>query len=336
MSEFYGLDVHRYRVHGWSMKRLPFEPLGWLEDYRGDLRQALRSMTPVPGMHLRAVYASPDREFADVENVLLYNVGSGSYGHLTGSGIEVLRTSSPDSNHHLDYRLTTDWGNEISGGTLLARLSIDALPPERGKPGSWWAATCDRVRIAGNEAASEYTIPIRVRDQLPTILSSVKPLLDGLTSALHVHDGTHPAQVQAALARYGDPDLLWARLNDPATSILGRRTLVPTPPRRNLLEPSRRALPRIQHHGRPHPAAASSHRALSNLIREEGRDEPASQRRVPSRSTRQCIPPPLTHGAGQESGCTISARRDSLAAYGAPIVGGLSSARLRPCSVFRL
>ena len=88
------------------------------------------------------------------------------------------------------------------------------------------AAMRVRLSTTGRESCAEYTIEVLVRGHVSSFVSSVKPMLDGLISALHVHDGSHGDHVRAALARYGDSGDLWEALNDPATSILGCRTLV--------------------------------------------------------------------------------------------------------------
>jgi hypothetical protein len=54
----------------------------------------------------------------------------------------------------------------------------------------------------------------------------VKTLLDGLISALHVHDLSSREHVAAALDEVGDGERLWELLNDPAMAILGPRRLV--------------------------------------------------------------------------------------------------------------
>ena len=78
----YAVGGSAHRVEAWSTIRLPFEPNGWLLDYRNELRTALRAMRTTQVSILLAEYATPDDEFADLENVLLYNVGSGAYSHL--------------------------------------------------------------------------------------------------------------------------------------------------------------------------------------------------------------------------------------------------------------
>jgi hypothetical protein len=77
---------HRHLMHAdddlvesWSTSRLQIEPKGWQLQMRSDLRDALSAMVPPPHKVLPATYGAADTgDFVDVENVLLYNVGSRS------------------------------------------------------------------------------------------------------------------------------------------------------------------------------------------------------------------------------------------------------------------
>jgi hypothetical protein len=63
-------------VEAWAQQRLKFEPKLWMKEYRDELRSALRELTAGENEGLYAVYCSPQRDLCDVENVLIYNVGS--------------------------------------------------------------------------------------------------------------------------------------------------------------------------------------------------------------------------------------------------------------------
>jgi hypothetical protein len=205
---------------------LPFEPRGWLKEYRDELRVALRGMSPIDGALLHAEYASPDRSFADVENVLLYNVGAGSYRHLTGSGLLVSRTQSRDALHHMSYELVQHVPSELFSGPTVASVSLDVFPSAPDKAASWWAAIRDKVSISSDDTTPQYTVEVHAREAVPRFVSLVKPMLDGLISALHSHDGSNADHIRAALGSFGEPAHLWSMLVDPSTSVLGRRALV--------------------------------------------------------------------------------------------------------------
>jgi hypothetical protein len=74
-------------VDAWSTARLPSEPKGWLLELRNELRRSLRAMRATTSNVLYGEYAAPEPAFVDLENVLLYNVGSGCYSHLTTKGL---------------------------------------------------------------------------------------------------------------------------------------------------------------------------------------------------------------------------------------------------------
>jgi hypothetical protein len=79
LAALYGVTGNEHGVSGWSNVRLPFEPRGDLRAYREELKAALRRMRPRHGEGLIATYGAPDHAFVDVENVALYNIGSGAY-----------------------------------------------------------------------------------------------------------------------------------------------------------------------------------------------------------------------------------------------------------------
>lgn len=228
VDKSYEIAVESNAVRAWSTRRLPFEPKGWLKGYRDDLRIALRSLKPETGRHLRAVYASPDREFADVENVLLYNVGASSYRHLTDGGLEVQRVSSGDGLHHVSYQFVDSVERALTAGRTLATVTLHAMPSPTDRAGAWWAAIRPRVVIVDGEldVDQQFTVDVSMGGMGSSLVSVIKPLLDGLISALHVHDGTRRDHVRNALSRYGDADELWAGLVSSETAILGPRTLV--------------------------------------------------------------------------------------------------------------
>ena len=61
-------------VEATSQARLPFEPRGWLIDFRRELAQACRTLTARPGQILHATYTSADRSRSDIENLSLIHI----------------------------------------------------------------------------------------------------------------------------------------------------------------------------------------------------------------------------------------------------------------------
>jgi hypothetical protein len=88
-------------------------------------------------------YAAPEPAFVDLENVLLYNVGSGCYSHLTHEGIVCRRTVSDDCLHPIKY----------AGMERSAPIMPDALVIASGQLASMPTREATR-RIGGLASAS--------------------------------------------------------------------------------------------------------------------------------------------------------------------------------------
>ena len=201
-------------------------------EYRTALRAALQAMDVMSGLALAATYASSDDGYVDAENALLYNLGASAYSHLLGDGLYCKRVASTEDRHRLSYRLEPM--PDLPPGTTLMSLEIEA-PSRKDRPGPWWAAF-RRAALAMHADvqhngifAVDLTVPEEWR--LTTVANVLKPLLDGLISALHrqdehVHDDLSRDRLMPSLARLGEPNAMWSMLNDPACNLLGSRALV--------------------------------------------------------------------------------------------------------------
>lgn len=189
---------------------------------------------PAHGQVLRAEYATPDRDFADLENVLLYNIGSGAYGHLLVEGVELRRFPSPDHWHRVSYDIGAATSRDLAGCTVLskvdAQIGVGAAPRSARK---WWRLL--RPAVIVTDPAVPQTGEFGVQIELVgvqenrSVAVQLKPLLDGLICAYQVH---HPAPARpdattsSQLALIGDPAELWDLLTDDSAAVLGACSLV--------------------------------------------------------------------------------------------------------------
>jgi hypothetical protein len=123
----------------WSEVRLPFEPRGWQLHMRDELRLALRALAPVGRPTLAARYDAPDDTFADLENVLLYNVGMAVFAPLIIGGLTCQRGRSRDGYHHVEYRLVAQ--SPPPGEVPYAQIHADLGTRLPSTAGQWWAAS---------------------------------------------------------------------------------------------------------------------------------------------------------------------------------------------------
>lgn len=240
----YVLEASSTIVEAWSTTRLPFEPTGWRKEFRQRLRSSLAELEVPAGQLLHAVYASLDRSFCDVENVLLYNVGMATFAGKLSSGLQIERSfavppapeakHTPFAHYHRYGSVAAEPGfEEWTSKNLVAEVSGIAWPRRAMKAADWWYAA--RSGAISAAAAIEAGVPFGMDIVItgPAVLPSglhnvLKPLLDGVIAALQHHDGTNLDIVSERLAvGLGCPaqevaDLLSA----PGAAVLGATRLV--------------------------------------------------------------------------------------------------------------
>lgn len=220
----------RTSVSAWSVLRLPFEPRGWQMEFRTQLRSALREVDHGDDSALVATYASPDDSFVDVENVLLYNVGSASLSPLMAGGVVCSRIPSANELHHVSYSVVPSLPDPdpLATDTLATLEATVARWPSSA--GAWWTLLrpgAERVASDTHEAQFCVDVTLTGPDLRGTrVAGMVKSLLDGAISALHAHDGSGRTVLLERLRALGEPEHAWQQLVNVETAVLGRRTLV--------------------------------------------------------------------------------------------------------------
>ena len=64
----------------------------FMKEFRTALKFAISELSPFPGATLSALYESSDPKVVDVENVLIYNVGTGSFTKVCGDQLSFRRS----------------------------------------------------------------------------------------------------------------------------------------------------------------------------------------------------------------------------------------------------
>jgi hypothetical protein len=225
-----------HSVEFWSDQRLPFEPKGTMLEARAALRAALRRLQADPRRGLIASYSSVESGFCDVENILFYNVGAASFAGLASRAIRFERHwSRPPLSpcgrtffhqHRYEVAEAATVRPDVPSCSMSFPLS---LPRMFEKPHSvWWEAA-----RAVSHIRSPFTGPfalhvaVDLRRPVSNLAAILKPLLDGLISALHRDRVPHPEVIRRLSERMGwSLGEIEARLASPTTPLLGDRDLV--------------------------------------------------------------------------------------------------------------
>jgi hypothetical protein len=233
-------------VTAWSTACIPFEPTGWRLDFRNDLREAIARLPSQQGKVLSATYRSAVREGADVENLLIYNVFNAKLSRAARDGLIFEHSDEvpPDCPTPLfsqalcqyEYRLVNDepMSPEGQGGQVLASVwfELPARVPE--SPATvWYAAKMAGIVVTrGPYVNRPWGILISMRappSSKITCSNIVKPLIDGIASALHFHDGS---DIDCLGERLGvslglrDGTLMKALLQDDTNTLFGETDLL--------------------------------------------------------------------------------------------------------------
>lgn len=231
----------------WSIKRLPFEPKGWLKRMRGDLREAVRTLECGSGEVLHATYVSGVDEACDAENILLYNVGASYFARSSSNGLRLERAfSEPPPPPRLlkerfaHYQFYGSAKRQDGFAYWRSRrqlvqweMSSEALGPSTSATSIWYWMKRGLGEAGGAVEQEPSRFGLRVAIHAPSgcVLNPaalIKPLFDGIIAAFHSHDGSMLEQVSDRLARKLDVDArkVAGHLLSDSVAVLGRRRLV--------------------------------------------------------------------------------------------------------------
>lgn len=250
VSSPYWIDSPPRRVRAWVPFRPPFQPkresIPW--HFRADLRRAVSRLERQSDNEiLRCSYINSGRGLVDTENVLIYNLGPGYLSQAGASGIRFLRTFSdfPASPvaldpagpvHYLEYGFTDPTSEESTKkGELLAGWQDVPWPGTTSVPkvgALWFALRTTKPAVYGrlHDPVAPIGIRIEIGVEKPVLhpVHLLKPLLDSVVSAFHLHaadDADVTAHV-AEQARTPDMKQVGASLRDEHYNVLGSRAVV--------------------------------------------------------------------------------------------------------------
>ena len=247
MSSNYYIETSTSSVTAWSTACIPFEPKDWLLVFRNQLKSAIARLSSVDGKILYAAYRSPiSKPHVDVENLLIYNIGPDRLSNATKNGLVFKRfyqisrncpiqLSSP-ALHQYEYMLVDDKSLPSEGQDTrpLASLSFELTASALNSCASvWYAAKMGSIALAQRcHMPRQWGIFITINGpSFSTVACSkiVKPLIDGITSALHCHDGSNIDYVSKQLGKNlglrGDT-LIRSLLEDGNNALFGRTNLL--------------------------------------------------------------------------------------------------------------
>ena len=234
-------------VEAWASRRLQFGAKDWQVEFRTELTEALQSLEAADDQLLHGTFLSSSRESFDAENVLFYNLErTACLGRACRTGLRFERGFEPppvpprrlalaDNYHRYELAPLDSRYRYWSEGSVVARIKTQPFGPVSAltKPAIvWYASKTGEVEVlAGAVLPESYGVRAWLAapsSDPPNPAAVIKPLLDGLVSALHRHNEpgslgeiSEPIARQVGIA----PDAAGKALIDRTGAVLGPRRL---------------------------------------------------------------------------------------------------------------
>ena len=219
-------------VEFWVSTRLPFEPRGAMRHARDELRKALIGLHCAPDSRFVAEYTSAITDFVDVENVLLYNVGTGVFSHTSARGLHVRRSYltppiSPAGCQFQHYHRYS-FEPEESPPSLASVSTFSIRGMTSGtKPHEVWWAMCSGTTASIPTIVGRFRMDIELPSRGRNIAGLVKPLLDGIICGMHPALAIDEEAILRLAARTDWPDTIIKRnLEHPPLPVLEPRKVL--------------------------------------------------------------------------------------------------------------
>jgi hypothetical protein len=217
-----------------------------MKQMRIDLRMALKQLTPIKNGTLYCKFCTNENNsFFDVENVLLYNVGSGAFSHLSSHHLLIERSfeklpslkNTSTLNHYHLYKyihkehIKSYWEKE---DTIINFKKIQ-LPSLKENPHEYWYSMKQLKFKTKYQLNKDTNYGIKINFGVPSgkkvnLTYIVKPLIDGVISAFHSYFGDDINEVAIRLASLLDKEKneIIDLLLEEKSAVLGRREVIRT------------------------------------------------------------------------------------------------------------
>ena len=205
----------------------------------------LDEVEAVPGQLLYAVFGSATEGHFDLENVLFYNVGTKFLNRAGRYGVRFERRFAapplPENKlapmpHYHCYALTSTngqfkhWQNgaQVAHWTFSAERAADLRDCARV-----WLALKQNGKVTVGTDTLAGPLQLRISIAIPqgsglAAMTFLKPLLDGIISAFHAHDGDDEMEIARRLARRtgANAEVITDLLRQRKSAVLGTRRLL--------------------------------------------------------------------------------------------------------------
>lgn len=179
-----------------SNYRIPFEPKGIEKEFRNSLRNELSKLKLSNNEILFATFKNSNSDFFDVENILFYNIGASAFRNISANGIifeypeETFQTVQGSNQYEYTLINKADYCSFFTDETACKfEFEVDNINTNTKAHNYWYAFHNGNIynySITSNKT-NYFGIDIQIytHQSFYNLSSLIKPMLDGIISALH-------------------------------------------------------------------------------------------------------------------------------------------------------
>lgn len=227
------LDISNNCIVLSSDIRLPFDPKGDALRLKNELRSAIKGFNKSEYVHLFAGLTTSEDEFFDVENILFYNMGSGTFSHLEMDELTFkLIKGNPKAGYKYQYEYSlVDSKTNTAEEQIIAEFSfdIDKVTGDQKPLNYWYAYKTGKVDMKKIEVPRQFgmSITVQLQEKHKNITSIIKPMLDGIISAMHYQNEVEDQVFDVIEHKLNiDKARITRMLTDSKYAVLGERNVV--------------------------------------------------------------------------------------------------------------
>lgn len=216
--------------------RTQFQPKGQVKEFQEFIKKHLKRLTGFDQTHLQANLITNDNNFFDVENIVNYNIGPRSFGHLNldSYGIKkiIVKEGKPYF-YEYEYRTSQFTSSEISNSDEAIiqnfEFEINKITSDTKATKYWLAYKNGRTKKLKENYSGTFgmRIEIETSKRISNLSSVVKQLIDGIICGFQYQIAVDERIIDCLSEQLNEKSEVISRyLRDKDNSIMGENIII--------------------------------------------------------------------------------------------------------------
>lgn len=204
MSNQYAISSNEKSVEIWSNQLLPFEPKGWLKEFRGEIQNKIKLLKPTSDKFLYSKFISSKTDKVDLDNILFYNVAYSAFSNLSLDSTVMERSYlqpkiAPDGNNYNYYHYYSTEKPEFEHKRKKTLGTFSSIPlsnfsSETKVDKIWYSIKKGKTIHYEKNYTQQFGIDISITSSNLKLVSEagMKRIIDASIGSFQAHTGDDP------------------------------------------------------------------------------------------------------------------------------------------------